>query len=206
MKFDVYNRFTGKVQFTAKIDCAEDAATSVKLGLAVKWAIKTGASLTDAYLADVNLYGANLYGANLTGACLIRANLYGACLIRANLYGANLYGANLYGANLTGADLTGADLTGACLTDAYLADVKAFGYTFNRSPIQIDDKYFIHLWDGFLKIGCEEHPIAEWLSFSDDDISEMDDGALDWWKVWKPILMGMAEATGRKNLPMKGEK
>jgi hypothetical protein len=25
--------------------------------------------------------------------------------------------------------------------------------------------------------------------------------ALKWWNVWKPVLMGMAKATGRENLP-----
>ena len=81
MKFEVKNRFTGEVQFTAEIDCAEDAPRSLKMGLAVKWAIKARADLS-------------------------RADLYGADLSRANLYGADLYGANLSGANLYGANLS----------------------------------------------------------------------------------------------------
>ena len=70
IKFDVFNRFSGAVQFTAEIDCADDAPESVKLGLAVKWAVRAHASL----------YGASLYGANLDGANLNGANLYGANL------------------------------------------------------------------------------------------------------------------------------
>ena len=85
IKFDVLNRWTKKVQFTAEINCDETAAYSVKLGLAVKWGVETRA---------------NLRGADLTGA---------------NLMGANLTGAHLADANLTGADLTGADLSGAVL-------------------------------------------------------------------------------------------
>src|SRR5690606_23344240 len=73
IKFDVTNRFTGAVQFTAEIDCDENAARSVKLGLAVKWGVKAraylaGANLADAYLADANLAGANLADANLARA------------------------------------------------------------------------------------------------------------------------------------------
>lgn len=34
IKFDVTNRWSGKVQFTAEIDCDESASTSIKLGLA----------------------------------------------------------------------------------------------------------------------------------------------------------------------------
>ena len=43
MKLDVLNRLTGEVQFTAEIDCAANALPSIKLGLAVKWALKTDA-------------------------------------------------------------------------------------------------------------------------------------------------------------------
>ena len=85
MKFDIKNRFTGAVQFTAEIECDEDESVSVKLCLAVRWAYKTGA-----YLAGADLAGADLARANLAGAYLARANL-----ARANLAGANLAGAYL---------------------------------------------------------------------------------------------------------------
>ena len=100
IKYEVRNRYTNDVQFTAEIECAANATPSVKLGLAVKWAIKAGANLT-----GVDLYGADLSGADLTGA-----NLYGADLTGANLTGANLYGADLTGANLSRANLSRANL------------------------------------------------------------------------------------------------
>jgi len=58
MKFEVKNRFSGEVQFTAEIECAEDASVSVKLGLAVRWAYKTGADLRDADLRGAGGRGA----------------------------------------------------------------------------------------------------------------------------------------------------
>jgi hypothetical protein len=108
IKFDVLNRFSGAVQFTAEIECDENEATSVKLGLAVKWAVKAradlaGANLAGAYLAGADLAGAYLAGANLAGANLAGANLAGAYLAGANLARANLADANLAGANLAGA-------------------------------------------------------------------------------------------------------
>ena len=136
MNFYVRNRYTGDVQFTADIDCADDAQTSIKLGLAVRWAIKSranlygadlrGANLYGADLRGANLHGANLYGADLRDAYMRGANLHGAYMRGANLYGADLRGANLYGANLYGADLRGADLRGANLHGAnlYGADLR----------------------------------------------------------------------------------
>ena len=108
IKFDITNRFTGAVQFTAEIDCDESELTRIKIGLAVKWGVKTRAYLDGANLAGANLDGANLDGANLDGAYLARANLAGANLAGANLDGANLDGAYLDGANLAGANLAGA--------------------------------------------------------------------------------------------------
>ena len=93
MKFEVRKLWSSEIAFIAEIECADDASTSIKLGLAVKWAVKTRADLS----------GANLYGADLSRADLSGANLSGADLSRANLSGANLSGANLYGADLYGA-------------------------------------------------------------------------------------------------------
>ena len=95
MKFEIRNRWTGNVQFTAEIDCAEDASLRVKIGLAVKWAYKSGADLR----------GADLIGAVLSGAYLSNADL--SC---ADLRGADLSGAVLSGTVLSNADLRNADL------------------------------------------------------------------------------------------------
>ena len=96
MKFNITNRFTGDVQFTAEIDCDESVGHSIKVGLAVKWAIKSRADLS---------------GADLSGAYLSRAYLSGA----------DLSGAYLSGAYLSGADLSGADLSGAIDADRAIA-------------------------------------------------------------------------------------
>ncbi len=112
MKFEIKNRWNGSVQFVAEIDCADDAATAIKVGLSVRWALKNGANLRGAYLRDADLIDANLRGANLSDA-----DLRGANLIDANLSDADLRGANLRDANLRGADLSDANLRGANLSD-----------------------------------------------------------------------------------------
>jgi uncharacterized protein YjbI with pentapeptide repeats len=104
MTFEIKNRFSGKVLFSAGV-------SSMKL--CVEAAVEARANLTGADLAGANLAGANLAGANLAGA-----DLYGANLARADLTGANLAGANLAGANLSGANLAGANLSGANLAGA----------------------------------------------------------------------------------------
>ena len=128
-----------------------------------------GANLSDAYLSDANLRGAYLSGAYLRGA-----NLSGANLSDANLSGANLRGANLSGANLSGVrELWGA--SGNCReVKAIQCDYWPVTYTAER-----------------MQIGCQFHTLAEWWSFTDEEIGRMDSKALDWWQVWKPILQNI---------------
>ena len=96
--------------FTAEIECAADELPSIKLGLAVKAAVKARA-----YLAGANLAGANLAGANLARAYLA--------------------GANLAGANLARAYLARANLARAYLADAYLADAKSAEFAVAQTRI-----------------------------------------------------------------------
>ena len=120
MQFEIKNRFTGELQFTAKIKCNDDSALSLKIGLAVKWAVKTGADLNRADLSGANLIGADLSGADLSGANLSRANLSRANLSCANLSGAYLNRADLSCAYLNRANLIGADLIdGGQRSDGY---------------------------------------------------------------------------------------
>ena len=124
MQFDIRNRYTGAVQFTAEIDCAEDAPASVKIGLAVIWAARTGANLRGADLRGAELRRSILRGADLRGADLRGADLSGADLRGADLRVADLRGADLRGAYLRDADLSGANLSGAYLRGA--KDIPAF--------------------------------------------------------------------------------
>ena len=95
---NILNRFTGAVMFSAEIECKSDELPSIKLGLAVKVAVKSRADLSGAYLSGADLSRANLSGANLSSAYLSRANLSGADLSRAYLSGADLRDADLSGA------------------------------------------------------------------------------------------------------------
>ena len=164
------------------------------------------ADLRDADLRGANLHGANLRYANLRYAALRGANLHGADLRYANLRGADLRGAdlsgadlshaNLHGANLRGANLRGANLHGANLFDANLRDANLLctGDMRNIKTIQADRWAVGYTYDA-MQIGCQRHTIAEWFEFSDEEIASMDGGALDWWRVWKPILQSIIAAS-----------
>ena len=125
---------------------------------------------------------ANLRGANLRGANLRAADLRDADMRDAELCGADLRAANLRGADLRGADLRCADLLGANLCGEKLKSTPVFIYGL---------KWFVTVTNEFLTIGCQRHTHAEWEAFSDEQISDMDEGALNFWQMWKTSLLSV---------------
>ena len=203
---------TIKHRFSGTTLCEFDVET---VKLAVETAVKDGADLRGANLYGANLRGADLYGANLYGADLYGADLYGADLRSANLRGADLRGANLRGADLYGADLEGSDLYGADLyganlrgadlyganlygADLYGADLE--GEKITKSPLSVVGlRYWCLISDGYMRLGCKRFKHAEWVNFTDEEISDMDEYALEFWSQWKAPLLAMCAAHAVKS-------
>ena len=145
--------------------------------------------LTDEVL--LTIVGDNLQGANLKEANLQYANLQGANLKEANLQYANLQGANLRGTNLKGANLRGANLKEAILQGANLqyANLPA-------EVIRIDGlRWDVTIFQDWITIGCQHHHIDDWDKFTDDEIAEMHDDTLEFWKENKQKLTTIANLT-----------
>ena len=127
MKYDIQNRYTGKIQFTADFGCTVGVSDPVKIRLAVRWAIENDVDMSGADLRYANLSYADLHGALLSGANLRYVNLHGANLSKANLSEANLLYADLHDANLRYADLSEANLSEANLLYADLCEADLSG-------------------------------------------------------------------------------
>ena len=129
----------------------------------------------------LTIEGGSLQWADLREANLQRANLQRANLQRADLRGANLKYADLRGASLQGADLRGANILGADLT---------------TNVIRIDGmRWDVMIFQDWMTISCQHHHIDDWDKFTDDEISKMDNGALEFWKENKGKLITIANLT-----------
>ena len=145
--FKVLNRYSGEVQFTAEIDCKETETESIKLGLAVRWAVKNktnlqganlqGVDLQDADLRYIDMQGVNLQGADLRYVDLREANLQDANLRYIDMQGANLRDADLRYVDLQGANLRDVDLSGVALREANLRDVNLDKKDIDKIDFQI---------------------------------------------------------------------
>ena len=130
--------------------------------------------------------GTNLIGANLRYATLMNADLRFANFSYANLRYADLSDANLRYADLSDTDLRGADLSNTDLR-------YATGNNKEVKSLQLG-KYHTTILVGIkICIGCQDHTIEQWENFTDEEISKMDNGALDWWKKWKEFILKVAK-------------
>ena len=99
---------------------------------------------------------------------------------------ANLSGAGFSGANLSGAYLSGANLSGAYLQHAVgnLREIRSI-HCLERVITYSADR----IW-----IGCKNYTIEEWWDFTDAEISEMSNEALERGTKWKPLLQQVIAA------------
>ena len=68
MHFEIKHRWNGSVLWSGEIECAADTSDGIKLGLAIRLAVKARADLTRADLRGADLTDADLRGADLRGA------------------------------------------------------------------------------------------------------------------------------------------
>ena len=89
-------------------------------------------------------------------------------------------------ANLSGAGFSGANLSGAYLQHAVgnLREIRSI-HCFERVITYSADR----IW-----IGCKNYTIEEWWDFTDAEISEMSNEALERGTKWKPLLQQVIAA------------
>jgi hypothetical protein len=152
----------------------------------------SGADLTKANFFDADFTGANFTRTNFTSTNLTRANfseanftgadLSGANCSKTNFSDANFYKANFFGANLTEVNCFGANFSGVNLFEVKFDDILLI-IAHPMYEIQIKGKKWI-------KVGCKEHSYEKWLSFTNEEIKDMADNALEFY----PILVKYLKA------------
>ena len=86
-------------------------------------------------------------------------------------------------------------LKAALSSDANLRDANLYGDKLTKTPLFLYNlTWDVTITTTFLRIGCQVHLISDWASFSDDHISKMSSGALDFWRKYKPAIMALCEA------------
>lgn len=148
-------------------------------------------SLLYANFTRADLTCTNLAMANMRGAIMRDANLEKTNMIYTNFSDAQLKGANFSRASLIMANFSRADLTDVILTNASLFD--CIGNNKEIKSISIFGKYLVNYTSKMIWIGCEGHSLEQWKNFNDDEISDMDISALDWWKNNKEFLFDIIE-------------
>jgi uncharacterized protein YjbI with pentapeptide repeats len=138
--------------------------------------------MLDLLFKNLRLIGwrrANLQNCDLSGANLQNCDLSGADLRNCDFRNAVLWNCDLRGANLQNCDLSGADLSGVIGNGRELVSIQVRPW-----PVSITKDV--------IQIGCQQHTHATWAAFTDEQISAMAEGALDYWRKYKQIILALA--------------
>jgi hypothetical protein len=108
--------------------------------------------------------------------------------VRANFSDTDCSGVNFYETDLTRANFSGANLTRANFSGANLYKVN-----FDEILLLINHPIYTIQIKGkkWIRVGCQEHSYKEWLSFTNEDINDMANDALEFY----PILVKYLKAT-----------
>ena len=130
---------------------------------------------------------------NTSGELILETNLE-------SLRGADLRYANLLDANLRGADFSGADLHYADLSDADLrgADLRYANLRGADLIVLQMDLWTAYITTNHIRIGCQSHILSEWENFTDEEISEMHPGALEYWNNNKEVIIALCKRFNNK--------
>ena len=117
--------------------------------------------------------------------CEAPADLSIGLRMRHALEKATQAGAYLARANLAGANLARANLAGAEFGD---------GVTAERGIRQVLGlQWPVTIFDNHMRIGCQFHSLADWATFTNREIVEMDGtDALLFWRRHKAMLLALA--------------
>ena len=116
---------------------------------------------------------------------LRHADLRNADLRYSDLRHVDLLGADLRYSDLLGVDLRHANLLGADLRDANLRDADLI-------VLQMD-LWTAYITTNHIRIGCQSHILSEWENFTDEEISEMHPGALEYWNKNKEVIIALCK-------------
>jgi hypothetical protein len=91
------------------------------------------------------------------------------------------------------ANLRHADLWGANLEDANLRYIVGQG---SKQMVCVQTPYWaVVMTPDQMAIGCEQHAITDWWTFDEDRIGYMDGEAIEFWRIWKPVLQQIHAAS-----------
>ena len=127
---------------------------------------------------------------SLRHADLRHADLRHADLRYSDLRYSDLRGADLRYSDLLGVDLRHANLLGADLRDANLRDADLI-------VLQMD-LWTAYITTNHIRIGCQSHILSEWENFTDEEISEMHPGALEYWNKNKEVIIALCKRFDNK--------
>jgi hypothetical protein len=133
-KFDVLNRWTGKVQFTAEIETTPDMARGWKLRLAVAWALANSMPVKSAMLdgADFTDYICPS-GSRFDGSSFVDSSFDGSSFVGSSFVGSSFVGSSFVGSSFDDSSFDGSSFVGSSFDGSSFVGSSFVGSSFDGS-------------------------------------------------------------------------
>lgn len=144
--------------------------------------------LTDSYMSCCNLTEARMTRAKLKNATMRHCTMIDTILRAVDLADADLHGSTLVGVDFSHSNLRDVWLESATMLNCELREVIGNGVEIKTFQTE---SYMVNFTKHDIQIGCKRFTVEEWTNFTDHEISQLDTGALDWWKQWKDVVLSI---------------
>jgi uncharacterized protein YjbI with pentapeptide repeats len=144
-----------------------------------------GADFRRADFSRADFRQANFSRADFRQADFIGANFSDADFRQADFSRANFSDVNFRNADFRNADFRYANFRYANFSDTDFRYIKGNGKEIKHLHLL----WYVASVGNQLAIGCVQHPIEKWENFSDSEINDMHENALEWWKKHKEEVL-----------------
>ena len=156
--------------------------------------------LKGALEAKISFYRADFRGSDFRGSNFRYSNFSDSDFSNSDFSDSNFSDSDFSNSDFSDSNFSDSDFSDSEFSDSEFSDSNFRGskhqYKIGNMrewhSMQLDT-YMIVFNKHILAIGCKQFKIKEWESFTDEEITDMDSGALEWWKKWKDFIFKAIE-------------
>ena len=156
-KFNVHNRWTGEVAFTAEIEVTSDMSRGWQLRLAVVWALANSVPCTDLNLNGADFTGwkcpegsrfvrSSFIGSHFDGSRFVRSSFIGSHFVGSHFDGSSFDGSHFDGSSFDGSRFDGSRFIGSHFVGSHFDGSRFVGSHFDGSRFdgsRFDGSHFV---------------------------------------------------------------
>ena len=145
--------------------------------------------------------GGKFRGGEFRGGEFLGGEFLGGKFRGGEFLGGYFLGGEFLGGEFLGGEFRGGEFLGGYFRGGYFLGGYFRGEAITKAPIFIFNigKWCASITSKMMAIGCQHHTHEDWKNFTDDQISDMANGALEFWSRNKSFLLEICRTESEKS-------